>query len=79
MAVTPKITESQDQIDSRPRRKNARVRTPAGAARVRVPLWRRLTALISLSSLVIIVGVLVAAITGTSILLLLMFLERAAG
>ncbi len=47
--------------------------------RVRVPLWRRLTALISLSSLVVIVGVLVAAITGSSILLLLMFLERAAG
>ena len=79
MAVTPNITESQDQIDSRPPGKNSRVRTPARAARVRVPLWRRLTALVSLSSLVIIVGVLVAAITGTSILLLLLFLERAAG
>ena len=78
MAGTRKITESQDQIDSRPQEKSSRV-SIAGVGRVRVPLWRRLTAVVSLSSLVIIVGVLFAAIAGTSILLALMFLERAAG
>lgn len=76
MAVN--ITESQDLIDSRPLGKRSRAARRVAVPKVRVPLWRRLTALISLSSLVVIVGVLVAAITGSSILLLLMFLERAA-
>ncbi len=79
MAVIPNITESQGLIDSRPPDKRSGAAKRSGVPKVRVPLWRRCTALISLSSLVVIVGVVVAAITGTSILLLLMFLERAAG
>ncbi len=47
--------------------------------RVRTPWWRRLTALISLASLVVIAGITLAAVAGASALLLLMFLERAAG
>jgi hypothetical protein len=47
--------------------------------RVRTPWWRRLTALISLGSLVIISGITIAAVLATSAMLLLMFLERAAG
>lgn len=76
MAVN--ITKSHDLIDSRPLGKRSGAAKRASVPKVRVPLWRRLTALISLSSLVVIVGVLVAAITGSSLLLLLMFLERAA-
>lgn len=45
---------------------------------VRTPLWRRLTALVSLSSIVIIVAVVLALLIGGSILLALVFLERAA-
>ena len=48
-------------------------------ARVRTPLWRRLTALVSLGSMVVIVGTLLAALLGISALLLMMILERAAG
>lgn len=47
--------------------------------RVRTPWWRRLTALVSLGSLVVIAGITLAAVAGASALLLLMFLERAAG
>ena len=49
------------------------------ARSVRTPWWRRLTALISLGSLVIIAGITIAAMLGISALLLLMLLERAAG
>ncbi len=51
---------------------------PIEIERVRTPLWRRLTALISLGSLVVIIGVLVAVILGVSALLVLVLLERAA-
>lgn len=47
--------------------------------RVRTPWWRRLTALISLGSLVVVTGMILAAVAAASVLLLLMFLERAAG
>lgn len=47
--------------------------------RVRTPLWRRLTALISLGSLVVIIGVIVAVALGVAFLLTLLLLERAAG
>ena len=46
---------------------------------VRTPLWRRLLATISLGSLVIIIGIAVAALTGVAALVVLMLLERAAG
>ena len=45
---------------------------------VRTPWWRRITALVSLGSLVVIAGVLLAAFMAVGVLLLLMFLERAA-
>ncbi|MEZ5376277.1 MAG: hypothetical protein R2733_07140 [Acidimicrobiales bacterium] len=47
--------------------------------RVRTPLWRRLTALISLGSLVVIIGVILAVALGLAFLLTLLLLERAAG
>ncbi len=47
--------------------------------RVRTPLWRRLTALISLGSLVVIVGIILAVALGVAFLLTLLLLERAAG
>ncbi len=47
--------------------------------RVRTPLWRRLTALISLGSLVVIVGIILAVALGLGFLLTLLLLERAAG
>ncbi len=47
--------------------------------RVRTPLWRRLTALISLGSLVVIIGIILAVALGLAFLLSLLLLERAAG
>ena len=47
--------------------------------RVRTPLWRRLTALISLGSLVVIIGIILAVALAVAFLLALLFLERAAG
>lgn len=47
--------------------------------RVRTPIWRRLTALLSLGSIVIIMGFALAAILGAGALLALFILERAAG
>ncbi|MGH1503976.1 MAG: hypothetical protein ACRBI6_10505 [Acidimicrobiales bacterium] len=58
-----------------PREKERRA---LGIRRVRTPLWRRLTALISLGSLVVIVGVILAAFIGASAMLTLVLLERAA-
>ena len=46
-------------------------------SRVRVPLWRRFTALFTLSFLSVIGGFLLAAALGVSILLVLFVLERA--
>jgi hypothetical protein len=45
---------------------------------VRTPWWRRLLATVSLGSLVIIIGIAVAALTGVAALVVLMLLERAA-
>lgn len=46
---------------------------------VRTPWWRRLLATVSLGSLVVIIGIAVAALTGVAALVVLMLLERAAG
>jgi len=43
----------------------------------RIPLWRRVTALFSLSALVVVVGVVLAAIIGLAVLVLLFVVERA--
>lgn len=43
----------------------------------RTPLWRRVTALFSLGSLVVLIGVLLAAIIGASFLLAFFILDRA--
>ena len=71
MAVTPNITPASIDSSRGPKR-------GVKVTKVRTPLWRRLTALISLSSIVVIAGAIVAAVVGVSILLLLMILERAA-
>jgi hypothetical protein len=42
-----------------------------------IPVWRRITALFTLSSVVILIGVVVAAIVAASALLALFALERA--
>jgi hypothetical protein len=41
------------------------------------PLWRRITALFSLGSLVVVLGVLLAAVIGATVLLMLFVLDRA--
>jgi hypothetical protein len=41
------------------------------------PLWRRVTALFSLGSLVVVLGVLLAAVIGAAVLLMLFVLDRA--
>lgn len=71
------LTTGSDETESLSQRLASR-RTPSHQ-RVRTPWWRRLTALISLGSLVIIAGITLAAVAGVSALLLLMILERAAG
>ncbi len=45
--------------------------------RIRIPLWRRITALFSLAFLSVIGGVILAAVLGGAALLLLFLLERA--
>ncbi len=57
-------------------------RSPAAAgghqrSRIRIPLWRRITALFSLAFLSVIGGVVIAGILGGTALLLLFLLERA--
>ncbi|MEZ5342742.1 MAG: hypothetical protein R2706_15240 [Acidimicrobiales bacterium] len=47
--------------------------------RVQTPIWRRLTALVSLGSLVVVLGFAIAALLGASALIALFILERAAG
>lgn len=44
----------------------------------RTPWWRRLLALVSLGSLVVIIGIAVAALAGVAALVILMLLESAA-
>jgi hypothetical protein len=44
----------------------------------KTPWWRRLLAFVSLGSLVVIIGIAVAALTGIAALVVLMLLERAA-
>ena len=43
----------------------------------RTPIWRRITALFTLGSLVVVTGVGLAAVIGAAALLLLFVLERA--
>ena len=43
----------------------------------RTPWWKRITALFSLASLVVVVGVFLAAVIGVTALLMLFILERA--
>ena len=43
----------------------------------RTPLWRRVTALFTLGSLVVLIGVGLAAAMGVAVLLMLFVLERA--
>ena len=43
----------------------------------RIPVWRRVTALASLGSLVVLVGIALAAIIASGALLLLFVLDRA--
>jgi hypothetical protein len=47
--------------------------------RVRTPLWRRITALISLASLVVIGGFAIAALLGLAAVTLLLVLDAAVG
>lgn len=47
--------------------------------RVRTPWWRRLAALLSLSSLVVIVGFAVAALLGLLVVAMLLVLDAAVG
>lgn len=46
--------------------------------RVKTPWWRRVTSLISLGSIVVSAGILLAAAIAAGVLLVLMVLERAA-
>lgn len=46
-------------------------------ADARTPIWRRVTALFSLGSLVVLIGVILAAIIASAALLMLFILERA--
>lgn len=43
----------------------------------RIPVWRRITALFTLGSLVVVIGVVLAFIIGATALLMLFVLERA--
>lgn len=47
--------------------------------RFRTPLWRRLTSAISLGSIVVLIGVAVAAILGAVALMVFVLLEQAVG
>ncbi len=47
--------------------------------RGRTPLWRRITSLVSLGSLVVIVGVAIAAVVGATALMMFVVLEQAVG
>lgn len=46
-------------------------------ARIRIPLWRRITAVFSLAFMSVLGGVVMAAVLGGTALLLLFLLERA--
>ena len=56
-------------------------RSPVGTSRprtrIRIPLWRRITALFSLAFMSVVGGALLAAVIGGAALLLLFLLERA--
>lgn len=49
----------------------------SGRSWTRIPLWRRITALFTLSFLTVLGGMLLAVILGTTVLLILFVLERA--
>lgn len=53
--------------------------TDPSVQQARTPWWRRLAALVSLGSLVVIIGVALAVTLGVGFLLTLLLLERAAG
>lgn len=59
-------------------RPEAQPATPRGSVMdAHIPVWRRLTALFSLGSVVIIIGVLIAALITATALLALFILDRA--
>lgn len=47
--------------------------------RARIPWWRRVTAVVSLTSLVVIMGFVVAALLGLAALVMLLILDAAVG
>ncbi len=47
--------------------------------RSRTPLWRRITSVVSLGSLIVIVGVAIAAVVGATALMMFVLLEQAVG
>lgn len=49
----------------------------AHRARIRIPLWRRITAIFSLAFMSVLGGVVMAGVLGGTALLLLFLLERA--
>ncbi len=46
-------------------------------ARIRTPIWRRITAFFSLSFLTVVTGIVIAGVIGITILMMLFLLERA--
>ncbi len=48
-----------------------------GRSRVRIPIWRRVTALFTLSFMTVLGGILLAGILGMTALMILFVLERA--
>ncbi len=63
--------------DASPRRHDAQRLSGPPASRIRTPLWRRITALFTLSFLSVLGGLALAGILGLAALLLLFVLERA--
>ncbi|MGH1490818.1 MAG: hypothetical protein ACRBK7_15750 [Acidimicrobiales bacterium] len=49
----------------------------SGRSRTRIPLWRRITALFTLSFMTVLGGILLAGILGLTALMILFVLERA--
>lgn len=53
--------------------------TPIKIERKRTPIWRKATSLVSLGSLVVLVGVAIAAVVGATALMMFVLLEQAVG
>lgn len=47
--------------------------------RKRTPIWRKATSLVSLGSIVVLVGVAIAAVVGATALMMFVLLEQAVG